>query len=78
MKRSAKIAAAVAGGALVAGAIAVPVAASASGPGPGNRPGYQQVVNGAARTVEKNAIASYGDAIDGLNAPAAERVYPAG
>jgi hypothetical protein len=49
MKRTAKIAAAVAGGALAAGAIAVPVAASAfgNGPGPGDRPGYHQVMNGA-------------------------------
>lgn len=29
----------------------------------------------AAQTVEKNAIASYGDAVTGLNAPAAERAY---
>ncbi len=49
MKRAAKIAAVVAGGVLVAGAIAVPAAASAfgSGPGPGNPPSYQQVMNGA-------------------------------
>ena len=48
MKRTTKIAAAVAGGALAAGAIAVPVAASAfgNGPGPGDRPGYHQVMNG--------------------------------
>jgi hypothetical protein len=35
----------------------------------------QQAALRAARAVEQNAIASYGEAIDGLNAPAAERVY---
>jgi hypothetical protein len=62
MKRTTKIAAAVAGGALVAGAIAVPVAASASGngPAPGDRPGYHQVMNGAGGTAQDRVQARDG------------------
>lgn len=61
MKRTTKIAAAVAGGALAAGAIAVPVAASAfGGPGPSDRPGYHQVMNGTGMMAQDQARARDG------------------
>ena len=72
MKRSAKIAAAVAGGALAAGAIAVPVVASASGsgPGPGDRPGYHQVMNGTGGMAQDRVQAR-----DGTGMMAQDRVH---
>jgi hypothetical protein len=45
MKRTAKIAAVVSGGALAAGAFAVPALASGSGAGPANPPGQQQMIH---------------------------------
>lgn len=65
MKHSAKIAIVVAGGALAAGAIAVPAAASAlgNGPRPGNPPSYQQVMNGTRTMTQDRVQARDGSAM---------------